>query len=163
MSTEQKPPAAADVDAVAKEMIHLKVEVDRINASATKEILPLAKRAGELREQALTWLKEFGSAHAEKSKLLHGVLYEIMGTFGSSTSIDAAAVEAFRLGLVKAGKSRMLKLVFEKSVRWSLRPEFAAVIKGTRLPEKLLALYSQCQVTKEKTPAIMPRMKQKIA
>jgi hypothetical protein len=49
-------------------------------------------------------MRDFGSSHAEKSKLLHGITQEMMVTFGSAVSIDAAAVERFRLaGPIEAG------------------------------------------------------------
>lgn len=160
MSAEKpQPPRPPEVDELAREMVELKGKISSIQEKALADTLPLVKRAGELREQALAWLKEFGSAHAEKSKLLHGALYEILGTFSSTSSIDNAAVECFRLALVKAKQARLVNRIFEKTVRWSLRSDFAATIKTAKLPAKLLALYSQCQVTKEKAPVITPRLR----
>jgi putative Mn2+ efflux pump MntP len=48
-----------------------------------------------MKEELICLVEEFGSAHAEKSKLLHGITHEILATFGLSTSIDAAAVGLF--------------------------------------------------------------------
>src|SRR5436305_369581 len=83
----------------------------------------------------------------------------IMATYGSSVSFDAAAVEKFRLALVKKKQARLLKKVFQKDVRWSLAPEASVIIKGEKLSKPLLALYSQCQVVKPKTPSLTVREK----
>jgi hypothetical protein len=52
-----------------------------------------------MREDLICVVEEFSSAHADKSKLLHGIQYEIMGTFGVTTRIDAAAAERFAQAL----------------------------------------------------------------
>ena len=56
---------------------------------------PHEKMKGDL----ICLVDEFGAAHAEKSKILHGLQYEMVGTFGASTSIDAAAVQRFATAL----------------------------------------------------------------
>jgi hypothetical protein len=66
----------------------------------------------------------------------------MMVTFGSSSRIDAAAVERFRLALIESGQSRLLKR-----------------IKGEKLSAALLSLYSQCQVVKPKSPSLVVREK----
>lgn len=160
MSTAEKsPPSSIEVENLAQEMLDLKGKISTVQAKATEEIKPIAKRLGELATQAETWLVAFGSAHAEKSRLLHGVTLEIMGTFGTSTSIDAAAVEVFRQALVKAHQARLLKKIFRKVIRWELLPNWGETIRGVKLPAKLAALYAACQVTKPRTPTITPREK----
>ena len=104
-------------------------------------------------------VRDFGSAHAEKSKLLHGAVYEMMATFGMSSSTDAAAVEKFRQALVKAKQARLLKRIFQKTTRWDLSPEAGLVIRDTKLSKSLLALYSQCSVSKPKSPVLEVRKK----
>ena len=102
---------------------------------------------------------DFGSAHAEKSRLLHGITHEMVVTFGQSVSVDAAAVERFRLALLESEPSRLLKRIFLQDVRFTLAPEAAVVIKGTKLSNALLSLYSQCQVVKQKAPSLVVRGK----
>lgn len=156
-------PNPAQVDAKAKEYLDLKDEVAKILKKAADDTNIKTVRMAELREEMTELVTAHGSAHAEKSKLLHGIEYEIMGTFGSSVSIDAAAVERFRLELVKEKKSRLLKKMFDKTVRWTLSPIAATVVKGEKLGKSLLALYSQCEVVTARTPTIVPRLKAKSA
>jgi hypothetical protein len=153
------PPSPAEVEALAEEMVQLKAKVAEITLDATAKATTHIQRLEELKATATDWIRRFGSAHAEKSKLLHGVLYEIMGTFGMSTSIDAAAVEAFRLALVRAGQAKLLRSIFDKSVRFDLKPGYAEIIKGVKLKPRLLALYARCSVSTPKTPVITPRLK----
>jgi hypothetical protein len=161
MTTAEKttPPVAIEVETLAQEMIELRGKISTISANADREIEPLAKQLRELTVQAHDWLIKFGSAHAEKSRLLHGVTLEIMGTFGTSTSIDAAAVEIFRQALVKAHQARLLKKIFRKVIRWELLPNWAEAIRGMKLPAKLSALYAAFQVSKPRAPTIVPREK----
>jgi hypothetical protein len=120
---------------------------------------PKPEQLADLKTEIIELVRAHGSAHAEKSKILHGITLEAMGTFGSSTSIDAAAVERFRLALVKAKLAGTLKKVFEKTIRWTLNPEAAVIVKGEKLSTKLLALYSQCEVPEPKTPTLKVREK----
>jgi hypothetical protein len=149
-------PTPVRVDELAKAYMALKDEYleARLEAETVAELLE--KKAAELK----ALVSDFGSAHAEKSKLLHGVTHELMVTFGSSVSIDGAAVEKFRLALVAAKKARVLRKLFEKTIRWTLSPLAPTLIKGERqLPQRLLALYAQCEVVKQKTPSLTVREK----
>ena len=152
------PPSPAEVESLAEEMIKLKAQLSEISTKAAIAAEPLSKRMGELKTLAEDWIRKFGSAHAEKSKILRGVLYEIMGTFGMTTSIDAAAAEAFRQGLVRAKQARLLTRIFQKTVRFELKPDYAKVIEGVKLKPKLLALYAKCTRSVAKTPVITPRL-----
>lgn len=153
------PPSPAEVESVAQEMISLKGKLSEIYTDAELEAHHYSVRLDELKALAIDWIQKFGSAHAEKSKLLHGVLYEIMGTFGMSTSIDAAAVEAFRIGLVKAGQAKLLRRIFSKTVRFDLKADYAQIIQSVKLKPKLLALYARCSVSSPRAPVITPRLK----
>jgi uncharacterized protein YaaN involved in tellurite resistance len=158
-SPEKTPPTAPEVEQLAQEMLELRGKISEISSQADVEIEPLSKKLRELATRAEDWLVKFGSAHAEKSRMLHGVKLEIMGTFGTSTSIDAAAVEVFRQALVQAHQSKLLKKIFRKVIRWELMPNWAETIRGMKLPAKLTALYAACQVTKPRAPTITPREK----
>ena len=157
--SQNLPPSPAEVESLAEEMVSLKGKIAEISAKALAETEPHVKRLDELKTLAEDWIRKFGSAHAEKSKILRGILYEIMGTFGTSMSIDAAAVETFRLALVKAKQARLLKKIFEKAVRFDLKPGHAEIIQGVKLKDKLLALYARCTVSTPRTPVITPRLK----
>lgn len=148
-------PTPAQVDQLAKEHLALKEKwLDaKLHASKLQELLEINQ---ELLRKEVT---EHGSAHAEKSKLLHGIGYEIMASYGVTTSTDAAAVERFREALVEAKQTRLLKKVFQQTIRWTLEPMAAVVIKGEKLSKSLLALYSQCEVVKAKTPTLTVREK----
>jgi hypothetical protein len=100
-------------------------------------------------------VRNFGSVHAEKSRLLHGITFEMMAMFGSSVTIDAAAVERFRLALLESGQSRLLKRVFQRDERWTMSPQAATIIKGEKLSDALLAIFSQCEVVRQKSPSLV--------
>ena len=163
MTTPAKPapPTPTEVEALAEEYRKIEAQIDGIEERAVNEAAPLETRRDQLWELLLEQTKQFGSAHAEKSKLLYGVTLEVMATFGSSSSIDNAAVEIFRLALVKAKQSRMLKGIFAKSVRWNLLPEAATFVRAQhdakKLPAKLYLLFARCAVPKELTPKLVVR------
>jgi hypothetical protein len=149
-------PTPAEVDKLAISYDKAKAKVLDATlavAAATTELKPIQERCVDL-------VSKFGSAHAEKSKLLHGVKWEIMGTFGASTSIDAAAVEKLRLELVKADNGRLIKRLFDKTIRWALRSTARAEILKDDVPKNVRALFAACEVTKDRTPSIQAREKQ---
>jgi hypothetical protein len=152
MSAAPKP---AEVDEKAEQYYRLKAALDEATEAAKLRCLPLV----QLKEELVDLVRNFGSAHAEKSRLLHGVTHEMVVTFGQSVSVDAAAVERFRLALLESEQSRLLKKIFLQDVRFTLAPEAALVIKGTKLSNALLSLYSQCQVVKQKAPSLVVREK----
>ena len=112
-----------------------------------------------IKAQCVTLVIKFGSAHAQKSKLLHGLKWEIVGTFGSSTSIDAAAVERLRLHLVENKKTRLLKRLFEATTRWALKSTARAEILKPDIDDEIRASFSLCEVTKDNSPSITVRQK----
>jgi hypothetical protein len=149
-------PTQADVDRLAEEYQALENEFDKAEAELKAVAVKLDQKANVLIEM----VRNFGSAHAEKSKLVHGIRFEIMSTYGVSTSVDGAAVERFRLELVKAKQARLLKKIFDKTIRWNLSPMASVIIKAEKkLSNKLLALYAQCAVTKLKKPSLIVRKK----
>ncbi len=153
MATAAAAMTPLQVDEKAREFERLKEAVDRSMKAAKEAQVPL----DELKEELIEMVREFGSAHAEKSKIVHGIASEVMVSFGQSVSIDAAAVEKFRAALADSGAARLCKKIFEQSIRWSLMPDSAAIIKAQTLSKPLLALYSQCQVIRETGPRLTVR------
>jgi hypothetical protein len=150
-----KAPTAAEVDKLAKDYVDLKAKVlESVLATraANEKLDPVERDLVEL-------VRKFGSVHAEKSKLLHGLHWEIMGTFGTSTSTDAAAVEHLREHLVKTENTRLLKRLFDKTVRWALRSTARAEILKADVPCEVRALFAACEVTKDRSPLITAREK----
>ena len=159
MSAE-KPEALSpsEIDRLCVEYRSIEAQIDEIEKKADDQKTPLIVRLGELKALFLDHVRKFGSAHAEKSKILHGITMEIMATFGTYSSMDAAAIEQFRLALKKAKQARLLSKIFEKTIRWTLKPAAASLaIRGNKLGPKLLALYSQCTVTKDRAPILEVR------
>jgi hypothetical protein len=145
------PPKPEEIDELAEKYERARTDF----LQATLAMAEANKPIGPLKEQILALIEKFGSVHAEKSKILRGLIWEAMGTWGQSQSLDHAAVETFRLALVKAKQSRLLKKIFVAETRWKLAPEASAIVKSTKLAPKLLALFAQCSVT----AAIAPRLK----
>jgi hypothetical protein len=106
-----------DINRLAAKFFELESKVD--------ELYKLAVTADEpherLREQLIALAETFGARHSEKSKLLLGSAYEIVATFGVSTSINAAAVDRFAHVLRVNIQAKLLELIFEQSIRYHLR------------------------------------------
>lgn len=152
---EDGPPTAAEIEQLAKDYVDKKAKVLEAmlsQRSATAELEPLHEKCTEL-------VKKFGSAHATKSKLLHGLAWEIMGTFGASTSTDAAAVERLRARLEETSQTRLLKRLFDKTVRWTLKPTARTEILRPDVGDEIRGLFAVCEVTKDKAPSIEVRPK----
>ena len=149
------PPSPAKIDELAKEYSAVKDELLQANLAATAIGQRLDEKANYLREI----VKQFGSSHAQKSKILHGIKSEIMVSYGGSTTTDAVAVEQFRLALVKAKKARLLRAIFEKTIRWTLQPQASEIIRGSELSDRLRGLAALCQVYSPKTPSVTVRAK----
>jgi len=147
------PPTAVDIDRLAVQFLDLEQKTDE----AYKIAASLDGPHEEMKEELIELVEAFGSSHAEKSKLLHGVTYEIVATFGVSTSIDAAAVERFAQALRIAKQTKILNRIFEQTTRYTLRPDAGSIIRAVALPKAQLALFSQCQVTKPRTPTLKVR------
>src|SRR5437868_1551498 len=143
-------PTPAEVDKKAEQYDALKEKFLQATLAAKEAQVPL----DQLKEELIDLVRNFGSAHAEKSKLLHGIKQEIMATFGMQLVYDSAAVERFRLALQGAKQTRVLKKIFVQTIHWNINPEASVIIKGEKLSEPLLALYSQCQVIKAMTPKL---------
>jgi hypothetical protein len=148
-------PTAAQVDTLALEYTTLKdalLQATLARVAAQEKLEPVEAKLVDLVSQC-------GSAHAQKSKILHGLRWEIMGTFGKSTSIDAAAVERLRLHLLNTGKTRLLKRLFESTVRWDLKSTARAEILKPDITDDVRANFVACEVTKDRSPSLTVREK----
>jgi hypothetical protein len=159
MTETKSAPNPAEIDRLSKEYLELKDKLFTAQL-ASGEISQQLTLKGELLKQMVS---DFGSAHAEKSKLLHGLQYEVMATFGQTVTIDAAAVETFRDALRKSKQMRLLGKLFEKTIRWSLNPEASKIVRGSTLSKKLVDLFAKCEVVKSRTPTLQVRAKEKAA
>ena len=146
----------SEIDKYAAEYLELKHQV----LQAKLEVRDLEEKMELKAEIVKSYAASFGSSHAEKSKIVHGLKYEAVVTFGQTVSIDAAAVENFRLALVKEDKPRLLKKLFDKTIRWTLNPQASEFVRGEKLSDRLRSLFAKCQVVKERTPTLTVRMKQ---
>jgi hypothetical protein len=140
-----------DIDRLAAEFLQLESKVDELYKLAVTADEPHEK----MREQLIDLAEEFGSRHNEKSKLLLGSAYEIVATFGTTTCIDAAAVDRFAHVLRVNKQSKLLELIFDQTTRYHLRPDAGPAIRT--LPRVLAALYSQCHLTTPRPPVLAVR------
>jgi hypothetical protein len=146
-------PTPAEVDQKAEQYFVLRAALDDATAQAKLRTIPLVQLKSELVEI----VSAYGSCHVEKSKILHGVSAEMVATFGQSVTIDAAAVERFRAGLIESSQTRLLKRVFEQTIRWTLRPEASAIVRGDKLSKALQGLYAEVEVIKPLAPSLTVR------
>ena len=133
------------------------LELEQKADEAYKIATSLDEPHERMKEELICLVEEFGSAHAEKSKLLHGITHEILATFGVSTSIDAAAVERFAQALRIAKQTKLLNRIFEQTTRYTLAADAGSIIRAVALPKAQLALFAQCQVSKPRTPTLKVR------
>src|SRR5437868_1624900 len=85
-------PSPEKVDELSQRHCLLKSRHERALEEAAEAGKPLNKS----KEQLIILAEKFGSPHAEKSKILHGLEYELVATFGMSTALDNAAVLRFK-------------------------------------------------------------------
>lgn len=148
-------PSRNRIDELSQEYLALK---DR-RAKADLEVRAIAREIEAKGALLLDLVERHGSAHAEKSKLLHGVGFEVMATFGQVVSIDGAAVEAFRAAAGDELKPAQFRQVFEQAISYRLLSSAAEFIRTNKLSRKLKALYAACQVVKDKSPTLTVREK----
>jgi hypothetical protein len=145
-------PTAIDIDRLAVQFLELEAKTDQAYAIATA----LDEPHERMKEQLIDLVEEFGR-HYERSKLLQGITHEIVVNFGVSTSIDAAAADTFAHVLRVNKQSQILDRLFERTTRYTLRPNAEQVIRQLALPKATLALYAACQVTAARMPILKVR------
>ena len=163
MNTEKENTATApdpsSIDLRAKRFLELKEKVLQAKLAVRDAEQQMSAEEELLKE----WGRKYGGAHAEKSKLLHGLAYEVMVTFGQTVSMDGVAVEALRTALQEQKQTRLLKKIFEQTVRWTLNPQASEIVRSSRLSDKLRSLFARCQVVKERAPSLTVRLKERAA
>lgn len=152
-------PYPNEVDRLSEEFHEIELELSEAKQKLDEARSLVANRETELIEL----VRRHGGPHAQKSKILHGLVWEIVGTFGQYTVLDSTAVERFRHELVMRKKTRLLKKLFTQDVRWSLNAGAAQIAQAEKLPPKLLALLLQCSVTQDRKPSLDVRPKKKAA
>ena len=145
------------MDELARQYLEVKEKHFQTTLEVRALQAELEAKGGVLRELA----EMHGSVHAEKSKLLHGVFYEIMATFGQTVSVDAAAVEKFRIAASLELSVKKLARIFEVDIRYRLAATAAEFIRTSEVSRKVKALYAACTVVKDKTPTLTVRAKEK--
>jgi hypothetical protein len=153
----KKAPMPVDVDERAEQFHQLELDLEE----AQKKSKEAQKAVTEKELELVELVRAYGGPHATKSKILHGIAWEMVATFAQYSTLDAAAVERFRTALVEAGQSRLMKKLFTESTRWNLNGDAAEVVKTEKLSAKLLGLLIQCTVTGDKKPSLDVRPKKK--
>jgi len=159
MSKTAPAPMPVEVDAQAEGFHQLELELTKAQAELTTARKKLQEREAELIEL----VRSCGGPHAQKSKILHGIVWEMVATFGQYTTQDGAAVERFRLALAKAKKTRLLKKIFSVDVRYTLQSGASEILKTEQLSPRLMSLLLQCSVTGDRKPSLDVRPKKKPA
>lgn len=156
-STPEAPqPAEVDERAIAFHQLEVDLATARFFLSAAQKLV------SEKERELIELVSSCGGPHALKSKIVHGILWEMVATFAQYTTQDAAAVERFRLALVKARKTRLLKKIFSADIRWTMKTGAAEIVKTEKLTPKQMGLLLQCSVTQDKKPSLDVRPKKKL-
>ncbi len=152
-----KIPLPAEVDGRAESFHQLELEL----AEARLEV-KTAQRILDAKEAELIELvRSCGGPHAQKSKILHGIAWEMVATFAQCTVQDSAAVERFRQELLRTKQTRLMKKIFTADTRWTMHTGAAEIVKTKILSPMLMSLLLQCAVTKDKKPSLDVREKKK--
>lgn len=156
------PPNAEQVDAHAEEYQRLEkiLEEAKLAYAAVKKAE--GAQLDKLHLALIELVREFGGKHAEKSKIVVGIEYELMATFGESHSIDATAVERFRLALKEAKQTRLLNKLFTQEKSWRLAPNAAQILNAQdKLPDDLAKIALACFRFTPRTPQLEVRPRKK--
>lgn len=148
-------PMPAEVDTRAESFHQLELELGEARQKLTAAQKLLTAREAEL----IDLVRSCGGPHAQKSKIVHGIVWEMVATFAQYTVQDSAAVERFRQALVEKKQTRLLKKIFRADVRWTMQAGAAEIVKTEKLSPKLMALLLQCTVTQDKKPSLDVRPK----
>lgn len=151
----QLNPTPAELDTQAKKYEDLKEQVLQAKLAYSDLQTQLEAQSAIL----VDLVTKHGGAHAEKSKILHGVKFEALCTYGQTVKIDPAAVETFRLALVEADKPRLLTKMFEKRIAFALNPQASVIIRSEKLSDELTALWAKCELIQPKAPVLKVREK----
>ena len=151
-------PSPAEIDLKAIAYTDLEKKLDEARAA-----VPIAaKPVSDLKAELIDLVRSCGGTHAEKSKILHGIAWELMATFGQGMTQDSAAIDRLRLALKKAKKARLLKKLFQQDIRWTFKAASAEVVKREKLSPTLMRRLLLCFVPSDRTPTLDVR-KKKIA
>jgi hypothetical protein len=149
----------AQIDASAEKFRELELDL----AEAKKKYQEAQKELGDRERELIELVRATGGPHAQKSKILHGIAWELLATFAQYTTQDSAAIERFRVALVKAKKTKLLKKIFSADVRWTMKSSASEIVKTEKLSPTLMGLLLQCSVTADKKPSLDVREKKKPA
>jgi hypothetical protein len=144
------------------------LEFDRLDRELTKAqnaARDAAKPVALLKVELIELVRRFGGPHGKSSKLLQGIGWELMGTFGKTTGTDNAAIGRFRTALQRRHKTALLKKLFSQDVRFTFSSQAMEIIKAEKKPltPKLMELLLMCFVTDDLTPKLDVRPKKKAA
>lgn len=153
------PPSPIEVDQLAKEYKQLKDRLFEAKLAQTEIQQKLDLKAKHL----LELVRLEGSGHRDKSYLLYGVEWEIMGTFGQQLMTDSLAVEQFRAAAKKELKPKQFSQMFEELVTYRLLSTASDFVRNSKLSRKLGDLFARCQMIKDKTPTLTVRPRSKSA
>ena len=152
-------PLPAEIDERAETFHQLELDIESANA----KIGELRKELAAKELMLIELVRSHGGPHATKSKILHGIVWEMVATFSQYTTQDSAAIERFRQALIAAKQTRLMKKIFKADVRWTMQASAAEIVKAEKLSPRLMALLLQCSVTQDKKPSLDVRPKKKPA
>lgn len=154
---DPKSPVPADVDEAAEFFQDLLKDLEYARKSVKEAQALVDQYALHLIEH----VRNFGGPHATKSKILHGIVWEMVATFAQYTSQDSAAIERFRVALVEAGQTRLMKKIFSADVRYTLKASADEIVKTGKLSKTQMELLLLCSTTQDKKPSLDVRQKKK--
>jgi len=153
-TTPQKAPAPKQIDKLIAEYAAAQTEV-----AATAAVAKVASdAAGLIKIQLTAMVETWGARHTEKSKRLEGNHNTATTTTGTTTTIDAEAVEKLRSYLGATKTPELAEEFFLAHTSYSLvsgpDEKLKTLTMGTRLRTKITGLLKGCFKIKPNTPSL---------
>jgi hypothetical protein len=155
-------PNAEQIDEHAQKYKRLEKALDEAKIAYAAVRKAEGAQLDKLHLELIDLVRTFGGKHAEKSKILHGIEWELMATFGESHGIDATAVERLRLLLKDAKLTRLLKKLFTEEKSWRLAPNAAELLRAEgKLPDEIAIAALACFTFTPRTPQLDVRARKR--
>lgn len=154
ISKFEEKPTPAQVDALIRRYAEAQSEVK----GQADEMKAASERLDAIKGELVELVQRFGSRHTEKSTRIQGNHSSAMVTVGTRVSIDADAVEDFRLYLQEKNLDGVAPRFFTERVTYQLVDGPREVLKtldlGARIRTKISGLLGRCFQVKTNAPSL---------
>lgn len=137
------------------------IEIDALasNYLAQKQVVQIAQdNLGTLHDELLEICEQYGTPHAEKSRLLLGDEFKVVRSKKQSTSVDQPLVAKLYTVLKKRRCFHVFFLLFKVVVKYEVAPTAEKLLAAPELPKRaprnLRALFAEAVHVADKSPSL---------